>query len=134
MGRSSLVGLVTYRARNKGVQILLSNSLARPGRTVKQEQEEISRNHIQAFIPDSVQRERSSMSSLNERGGPNGWGGRLDKKQFSDIACDSSPGQEANTCLNLTLLVKTHVCKPKLPSSSEPWGEEEDVHVDMSDI
>ena len=83
-----------------------------------------------------LQRERSSMSSLNERGGPNGWGGRLDKKQFSDIACDSSPGQEAHTCLNSTLLcwLKTHVCKPKLACSSEPWGGEEDVHVDMSDI
>ena len=38
-----------YRARNKGLQILLSNSQAGPGRTVKQEQEEISRNHVQAF-------------------------------------------------------------------------------------
>ena len=43
-----------YRARNKGMQILLSNSQAGPGRTVKQEQEEISRNHVQAFIPGSV--------------------------------------------------------------------------------
>ena len=38
-----------YRDRLKGVQILLSNSQAGPGRTVKQEQEEISRNHVQAF-------------------------------------------------------------------------------------
>ena len=44
----------TYRARNKGMQILLSNSQAGPGRRVKQEQEEISRNHVQAFIPGSV--------------------------------------------------------------------------------
>ena len=36
------------------MQILLSNSQAGPGRTVKQEQDEISRNHIQAFIPGSV--------------------------------------------------------------------------------
>ena len=43
-----------YRARNKGMHILLSNSQAGPGRTVKQEQEEISRNHVQAFIPGSV--------------------------------------------------------------------------------
>ena len=43
-----------YRARNKGMLILLSNSQAGPGRTVKQEQEEISRNHVQAFIPGSV--------------------------------------------------------------------------------
>ena len=31
-----------YRARNKGMHILLSNSQTGPGRTVKQEQEEIS--------------------------------------------------------------------------------------------
>ena len=37
------------------MQILLSNSQAGPGRTVKQEQEEISRNHVQAFIPGSVE-------------------------------------------------------------------------------
>ena len=36
------------------MQILFSNSQAGPGRTVKQEQEEISPKHIQAFIPDSV--------------------------------------------------------------------------------
>ena len=36
------------------MRILLRNSQAGPGRTVKQEQEEISRNHIQAFIPGSV--------------------------------------------------------------------------------
>ena len=45
---------VIYRARNKSMQILLSNSQAGSGRTVKQEQEEISRNHVQAFIPGSV--------------------------------------------------------------------------------
>ena len=38
-----------YRDRLKRVQILLSNSQAGPGRKVKQEQEEISRNHVQAF-------------------------------------------------------------------------------------
>ena len=43
-----------YRDLLKGVQILLSNSQAGPGRTVKQEQEEISRNHVQEFIPGSV--------------------------------------------------------------------------------
>ena len=37
------------------MQILLSNSQAGPGRTVKQGQEEISRNHVQAFIPGSVE-------------------------------------------------------------------------------
>ena len=38
-----------YRDRLKGVQILLSNSQAGPGRKVKQEQEEISCKHIHAF-------------------------------------------------------------------------------------
>ena len=38
-----------YRDRLKGLQILLSNSQAGTGRKVKQEQEEISRNHVQAF-------------------------------------------------------------------------------------
>ena len=33
----------------KDVQILLSNSQAGSGRTVKQEQESLSRNHVQAF-------------------------------------------------------------------------------------
>ena len=37
------------------MQILLSNSQAGPGRTVKQEQEDISRNHVQTFISPSVQ-------------------------------------------------------------------------------
>ena len=43
-----------YRDRLKGVQTLLSNSQAGPGRAVKQEQEEISPNPVQAFIPGSV--------------------------------------------------------------------------------
>ena len=34
--------------------VLLSRTQAGPGRTVKQEQEEVSRNHVQAFIPGSV--------------------------------------------------------------------------------
>ena len=37
------------------MQILLSNSQAGPDRTVEQEQEGISRNHVQGFIPGSVQ-------------------------------------------------------------------------------
>ena len=45
---------VTYRGVNKGLFVLLSNCQARPGRTVKQEQEEISRNHVQTFISPSV--------------------------------------------------------------------------------
>ena len=40
------IGYGFYRARKKGTQILLSNSQAGPSRTVKQKQEEISRNHV----------------------------------------------------------------------------------------
>ena len=43
-----------YRERNNGLFVLLSRTQAGPGRTVKQEQEEISRNHIQTFICLSV--------------------------------------------------------------------------------
>ena len=39
-----------YRVANKGLHVLLSRTQAGPGRTVKQEQEEISRNHVQTFI------------------------------------------------------------------------------------
>ena len=42
-------GVNVYRDRLKGVHILLSNSQAGQGRAVKQEQKEISRNHVQAF-------------------------------------------------------------------------------------
>ena len=38
-----------YRDWLKGVQILLSRTQAGPGRTVKAEQEQTSRNHVQAF-------------------------------------------------------------------------------------
>ena len=44
------------------MQILLSNSQAGPGRTVKQEQEEISRNHVQTFSGGPVQRGSSTQS------------------------------------------------------------------------
>ena len=44
----------SYMARNNGIHIWLSNSQAGLGTTVKQEQEDISRNHVQAFIPGSV--------------------------------------------------------------------------------
>ena len=47
--RCVAIHMYMYRDRLKGVQILLSNSQAGPGRKVKQEQEEISRNHVQAF-------------------------------------------------------------------------------------
>ena len=43
-----------YRGVNKGLYVLLSRTQAGPGRTVKQEQEEISRNHVQTFIYLSV--------------------------------------------------------------------------------
>ena len=43
-----------YRGANKGLHVLLSRTKAGPGRTVKQEQEEISRNHVQTFICHSV--------------------------------------------------------------------------------
>ena len=42
------IGIV-YRDGLKGIHVLLSNSQAGPGRTVKQEQEGISHNHIQTF-------------------------------------------------------------------------------------
>ena len=38
-----------YRERLKGMQILQSGTQAGPGRTGKQEQEEISPNHVQTF-------------------------------------------------------------------------------------
>ena len=43
-----------YRGENKDLFVLLSNSQAGQGRTVKQEHEEISRNHEQTFIFPSV--------------------------------------------------------------------------------
>ena len=46
---------IIYRGVNKGLYVLLSRTQAGPGRTVKQEVEEISRNHVQTFISPSVQ-------------------------------------------------------------------------------
>ena len=46
---SRIIKGIIYRDRLKGMHILLCNSQAGPGRTVKQQQEEISRNHVQAF-------------------------------------------------------------------------------------
>ena len=48
------IEVATYRDRNKGMQILLSNIQAGPGRKVKQEQEEISRNHVWALYKQST--------------------------------------------------------------------------------
>ena len=44
------MGPSIYRGVNKGLYVLLSRTQAEPGRTVKQEQEEISRNHVKTFI------------------------------------------------------------------------------------
>ena len=52
-------GLSLYRGANKGLFVLLSRTQAGPGRTVKQEQEEISRNHVQTFICLSIERHES---------------------------------------------------------------------------
>ena len=46
---SAVMQRLFYPRWLKGVHILLSNSQAGPGRKVKQEQEDISRNHVQAF-------------------------------------------------------------------------------------
>ena len=40
---------ITETDRLKGMHIVLSNNQAGPVRTLKQEQEDISRNHVQAF-------------------------------------------------------------------------------------
>ena len=53
-----------YRGVNKGVYVLLGRTQSGPGRTVKQEQEEISRNHIQTFIYLSVQTNPLNGSSV----------------------------------------------------------------------
>ena len=47
--------LNVYRGANKGLHVLLRRTQAGPGRAVKQEQEYISRNHIQTFIYLSVE-------------------------------------------------------------------------------
>ena len=46
-----------YRAPGKSMYFLLIRTQARPGRTVKQEQEQNSRIHIQAFLLVSVEAE-----------------------------------------------------------------------------
>ena len=47
----------------KSMQILLSNRQAGPGRTVKQKQKEISRNHVQAFSGGPVVQQNSSTAA-----------------------------------------------------------------------
>ena len=46
--------MLVYSDRLKGMQILLSSTQAGAGRTGKQEQEQTSLNHVQAFYPISV--------------------------------------------------------------------------------
>ena len=41
--------LVNLKGELKGLYVLLTRTQAEPGRAVKQEQEENSRNHVQAF-------------------------------------------------------------------------------------
>ena len=43
-----------YRGEQKGMQVLLNRTQAWPGRAIKQEQEQNSRNHVQAFLFVSV--------------------------------------------------------------------------------
>ena len=50
----NVIKIILYRGVNKGLYVLLSRIQAGPGRTVKQEQEDISRNHVQTFISPSV--------------------------------------------------------------------------------
>ena len=52
--RLGIVYKHTYRAPGKSMYFLLSRTQAGQGRTVKQEQEDISRNHIQTFSGYSV--------------------------------------------------------------------------------
>ena len=51
---TALAATTVYRGGNKGLFFLLSRTQAGSDRTVKEEQEEISRNHVQTFIPGSV--------------------------------------------------------------------------------
>ena len=51
------------------MHILLSNGQAGPGRTVKQEQEEISPKHVQAFILGSVHTRTQTETDLDGREG-----------------------------------------------------------------
>ena len=53
-----------YRAEKKSWQILLSWTQAEPGRKVKEEQAEISRNHVPRLFLSSVALRRSDASSI----------------------------------------------------------------------
>ena len=56
-----------YRDGRKGMHVLLSNSQAGAGRTVKQEQEEISPNHVQAFSGAFVDSYYSAMQTFLQK-------------------------------------------------------------------
>ena len=53
-----------YRAPGKSMYFMLSRTQAGPGRTVKQEQEGISRNHVQTFSGCSVQSWEKVLANL----------------------------------------------------------------------
>ena len=50
-----IVLLVSYRAEKKSLQILLSSTQAGPGGKVKEEQEDISHNHVPGLFLSSVE-------------------------------------------------------------------------------
>ena len=54
-GERCTFNFLMYRAPGKSMYFLLSRTQAGPGRTVTQQQEEISRNHVQTFICLSVE-------------------------------------------------------------------------------
>ena len=57
-----------YRAEKKSLQILLSSTQAGPGRKVKQEREEISRNHVPRLFLSSVHVRRKGRFNAAQRG------------------------------------------------------------------
>ena len=57
-------GLLYYRAEKKSWQILLSRTQAGPGRKVKQEQEEISRNLVPRLLLSSVNRKIAKQETI----------------------------------------------------------------------
>ena len=53
--RGSSICETLYRGGKKGLYVLLSRTQAGPGRAIKEEQEENSRNHIQTLFLISVE-------------------------------------------------------------------------------
>ena len=58
-----------YRDRLKGMQILLSRTQAGPARTVKEQQEQTSRNHVQRILLISVGHSGHFLQILQDDGG-----------------------------------------------------------------